>query len=90
MFIFDVRNLRSNIPYKLGKQVILFGIEKYPETFHPRFNKKFTTDGRLNVINNYFQFNNINYIQTLGTSMGTKIASMNTTQSIAYLEENLW
>ena len=40
--------------------------------------------------NNSFQFNNINYIQTLGTAMGTKMVPTYTTLTLAYLEENLY
>ena len=36
-----------------------------------------------------FQFNNINYTQTLGTAMGTKMAPTYSTLTLAYLEENL-
>ena len=34
--------------------------------------------------NNFFQFNNINYIQTLRSVMGTKMAPTYTTLTIAY------
>ena len=61
MIIFDLTNLYSNILHELGKQAISFCIEKYPETLHPRFNKKLITDGiELILNNNSFQFNNIN------------------------------
>ena len=40
--------------------------------------------------NNSFQFNNINYIQTLGTAMGTKMAPTYATLTLEYLEENLY
>ena len=36
--------------------------------------------------NNSFQFDNINYIQILGTAMGTKMAPTYTTLTLAYLE----
>ena len=39
--------------------------------------------------NNSFQFNNINYSQTLGTAMGTKMSSTYTILTLAYLAENL-
>ena len=88
---FDITNLYSNITYKLGKQAISFWIEKYRETLHPRFNKTFITDSRELILNNnYFQFNNINYIQTLETAIGTKMAPTYTTLILAYLEENLY
>ena len=40
--------------------------------------------------NNSFQFNNVNYIQTLGTAMGTKMAPTYATLTQAYAEENLY
>ena len=40
--------------------------------------------------NNTFQFNNVNYIQTLRTAMGTKMAPTYATLTLAYLEENLY
>ena len=40
--------------------------------------------------NNSFQFNNINYIQSLGTAMGTKMAPIYATLTLVYLEENLY
>ena len=43
------------------------------------------------ILNNKsFQFNNINYIHTLGTAMGTKMAPTYATIFLAYLEENLY
>ena len=88
---FYVTNLYSNISHELGKRAISFGIEKYPETFYPRFNKKFITDGIELIQNkNSFHFNNINYIQTLGTTMGIKIIPTCSTLTFAYLEENLF
>ena len=40
------------------------------------------------LINNSFQFNDINYIQTQRRAMGTKMASTNATLTLSYLEEN--
>ena len=91
MVTFDITNIYSNITCKFGKQAITFCIEKYSETLHPRFNKKFITDGiELILSNNSFQFDNINSILTQGTAMGTKMATMYSTLTLAYLEENLY
>ena len=62
----------------------------YIYTLHPKFNKNFIIEG-VDIIlnNNSFQFNNINYIQRLGTAMGTKMAPTYATLTIVYLEENL-
>ena len=37
-----------------------------------------------------FQFNNVNYIQTLGTAMKTKMTPTYATLTVAYLEKNLY
>ena len=41
------------------------------------------------IKNNSFQFNNMTYIQTLGTAIGTKMVPTYATLTLAYLEENL-
>ena len=74
MVIFDVSNLDSNTPYELRKQAISFWKNKN-KTLHPRFNTKFIMDAVELILNNKsFQFDNINYIQIIGTTMGTKMA----------------
>ena len=91
MVTFDFTNLYCKISPELGKQAISYLREKYPETLHPRFNKKFITDGiELILNNNSFQFDNMNYIQTLGTAMRTKMTPAYTTLTLTYLEENLY
>ena len=88
---FDVTNLYSNIPHELGKQTISFWIDKHPDTLHPRFYKIFIIEGIETILNdNSFQFNKFNYIQTLGTAMGTKMAPTYATLTQAYLEENIY
>ena len=88
---FDITNLYNNIPHELRKQAISFWIDKYPDILHPRFNKKFIIEGiEIILNNNFFQFNNINDIQTLGTAMGTKMVPTYATLTQAYLEENLY
>ena len=77
--------------HELGKQAISFWIDKYPDTLHPRFKKKLIIEGiEIILNNNSFQFNNINYIQTLGIAMGTKMAPTYATLTLAYLEKNLY
>ena len=65
-------------------------IDKYPDTLHARFNKKLIEDIEIILNNNSFQFNNNNYILTLGTAMGTKMAPTYATVTLAYLKENLY
>ena len=84
---FDV----TNLSHQLGKQTISFWTDKYPETLHQIFNKKIITDGVVQILNKYsFQFNNVNYIQTIGTVMGTKTPPTFATLTLTYLEENLY
>ena len=88
---FDVTNLYSNIPHELGKKAILFWLDKFPETLNPRFNNNFISDA-LEIIlkQNTFQFNNLHYIQLIGTAMGTKTAPSYATLTLAFLEEKLY
>ena len=76
MTTFEIKNLHSNNLHELGKQAISFWIGKHPETLYPRFYEKFITDGIDLILYNSFQFDNINYIRTLGAAMGTKMALM--------------
>ena len=46
-------------------------------------------DIELILNNNSFHFDDRNYIQTLGTAMGTKMAPTYATLTLAFLEENL-
>lgn len=88
---FDVTNLYSNIPHELGKKAITFWLEKYPETLNPRFNNNFIIDALDIILNkNTFQFNDKNYIQIIGTAMGTKTAPSYATLTLAFLEEKLY
>ena len=87
---FDGSNLYNNIPHELGKQAITFWIDKYPNTLHPRFFKIIIEGIEIILNNNSFQFDNINYIQTLGRAMGTRIVPTYATLTLAYLEKNLY
>ena len=88
---FDVTSLYSNIPHELGKEAIRYWVEKHPEMLHPRFKGDFIIES-LDLIlnNNSFQFDDNNYIQILGTAMGTKVAPAYSTLTLAYLEEKLY
>ena len=88
---FDVTNLYSSIPYELGKQAISYGEKNTQIHYTQDLTKFFITDGiEIILNNNSFQFNNINYMQTLGTAMGTKMAPTYATLTLSYLEENLY
>ena len=84
MVTFDVTNLYSNIPHRIGKQAKSFWIENYPETLHPRCNKEIIIDHiELILNNNSFQFDNINSIQILRTAIGNKMAPTYATLTLA-------
>ena len=88
---FDVTSLYSNIPHDLGKRAISYWIRKHPELLPSRFNEQFIIDS-IDIIlnNNSFKFDDKNYLQTLGTAMGTKVAPIYATLTMAYLEETLY
>ena len=68
-----------------------FWIDNYQDTLHPRFYKNIIIEGIEIILNNSsFQFNNINYIQNIGTAMGTKMAPTYVTLTLVYLEEKLY
>ena len=51
--------------------------------------KKFIIDGiEITLDNNSFQFNNVNHIQTLGTTMGTQMAPTYAILNKAHFEDN--
>ena len=58
----------------------------------PKIKQKFITDDiELILNNNYFQFNNVNYIQTLETAIETKMApTYDASLTLGYLHENLY
>ena len=65
MVTFDITNVYSKIHDELGKQNLSFWREKFPETLHPRFNKRMITDGIELILNNkFFHFDSLNYIRT--------------------------
>ena len=88
---FDVENLYTNIPHKLGIEAIQFWLEKYPEELPARIDKNFILEGiRFILENNYFCFNDQYFLQKKGTAMGTKFAPIFSTLVLGYLEEKLY
>ena len=88
---FDVTSLYSNIPHDLGKEAIRYWLEKFPNELHHRFNKSFVLESvDLILNNNTFQFNNTNFIQILGTAMGTKMAPVYANLTLGFLEKYLY
>ena len=88
---FDVVNLYSNIPHDFGIEAISFWLNKYPKVLPNRISKKFVLDGiKLILENNSFCFNDSYFLQTKGTTMGTKFAPIYATLVLAYLEEKIY
>ena len=91
MTSFDVTSLYSNIPHHLGKRAIKYWLDKFPETLNIRFTPDFILQSIDIILNNKtFQFDDKNYIQTLGTAMGTKMAPVYATLTLGFLEEQLY
>ncbi len=89
--IFDVKCLYSNITHELGIQAISFWIDKTPHMIHPRFPKDFILDAiKIILENNNFEFGDTDYLQTLGTAMGTKFAPNYATLVLGYLETKMY
>ena len=59
-----------NPTHELRKQAISFWIEKYQETFHPRFKQKFITDSIELILNNNLQIRQHLFPQTSWNSSG--------------------
>ena len=86
---FDVESLYSNINHELGLEAIRFWIRKYPNTLPERFSEDFILKSMKFILeNNTFLFNNTPYRQIRGTAMGTKVAPVYATLTIAYLEQS--
>ena len=67
-------------------------MEKYLKTLHPVFNKKIMTNCIELILNNTFlqrkPLSKENYIQTLGTTMETKMVTKYAILTLAYLTGN--
>ena len=66
-------------------------MENYPETIEKRFKTEFIIEGiKFILTNNTFIFNGDNYLQLVGTAMGTIFAPTYATLVVAYLEIKLY
>ena len=88
---FDVSSLYSNIPHDLGREAISYWVSNFPFNLHHRFTEEFIIDA-IDIIlnNNTFQFDDKQYVQILGTAMGTKMAPTYATLILAFLENKLY
>lgn len=88
---FDATNLYSNIPHELGLEAIEYWLDRFPNSLHYRYSKKFVLESlKLILQNNFMHFNGKIYRQKLGTAMGTKVAPTYATLVLGYLEIKLY
>ncbi len=87
----DVESLYTNINHQLGLKAIKFWLQKLRDKINPRFTNDFILDSiELILSNNIFSFDQIIFLQTKGTAMGTKMAPTYANLTLAYLEEILY
>ena len=85
---FDVSSLYTSIPHELGIEAITYFMEKFPNTMDPRFTKECILEATNFVLkNNTFEFNGENFLQLIGTAMGTIFAPTYATIVMGFLEE---
>jgi hypothetical protein len=90
LLTFDVEALYNNIRHDLGLEALKYFITQYPDVID-RIPGEFIVKGaELILKNNTFMFNDVNYIQTVGTAMGTKFAPNYATLTLGYLEIKLY
>ena len=91
LVFFDVENLHTNIPHKIGIKAIQFWLEKYPQELPAIIDKNFILEGiKFFLKNNYSCFNDKYFLQKKGTAMGTKFVPIFWTLDLGYLEEKLY
>ena len=88
---FDVCSLYTSIPHDLGIEAIEYFLDKYPNTIDKLFKKEFILEGLKFILkNNTFLFNGDNFLQLVGTAMGTIVAPTYATLVMAFLEIKLY
>ena len=88
---FDVVNLYTNIPHDLGIEAIEYWLRTFPQELPARISVEFLLEEIKFILeNNYFCFNDTYFLQTKGTTMGTKYAPIYATLILGYLEETLY
>jgi hypothetical protein len=83
---FDVVSLYSSIEMEFGLEALKYWTNAYP-SYNDRFSKQFIIEAaKLVLTQNTFQFDSRNYVQILGTAMGTKFAPSYASLTLGYLE----
>ena len=87
----DAASLYSNINHALAIESIDYWITNHPGYLDSRFSKGFILESITLILkNNTFTFDNREYIQKIGTAMGTKMAPTLATLVLGFLELSLY
>ena len=86
---YDVQNLYGSIPHSLGLRAIEFWLDRVHQR-KSSYTKEFVIESlRWILENNNFLFNGKHYRQLKGIAMGTKVAPVNATLTLGFLEMSL-
>ena len=86
----DIVSLYTVIPHELGLRALLYYITKYRYLIPIRFSKEFILEAAEFVLkNNNFILLEEMFNQVMGTTMGTKFASLYANLSVGFLEETV-
>ena len=84
----DIVSLYTSIQHDLGITALRYWIDKLRNLIPSRITTEFILDATKFVLtNNYFLFNDMMYLQLIGTAMGTIFAPPYACLTIGYLEE---
>ena len=84
----DIVSLYTSIQHDLGLKALRYWIDKFRDLIPSRIPTDFILDAaKLVLTNNYFFFNDMMYLQLIGTAMGTIFAPPYSCLTIGYLEE---
>ena len=83
---FDVSSLYTSIPHDLGIEALTYYLRTFNHTIDSRFNINFILEATNFILkNNTFIFNGDNFLQLMGTAMGTIFAPTYATLVLGYL-----
>ena len=88
---FDISCLYTSIPHDLGIEALTYYLRTFNHTIDSRFNINFILEATNFILkNNTFIFNGDNFLQLMGTAMGTIFAPTYATLVLGYLEMKLY
>ena len=83
----DIVSLYTSIRHELGLEALKFWVLEYRDLIPPRISLDFILEAaEFVLVNNYFQFDGIVYLQLTGTAIGTKFAPPYACLTCGYLE----